>query len=174
MIRQVRLRFLGPQHKAAFLSSAGVADSHLPLVQRTAARFADIDAPYGRAEAIHTFGRDCIRYVRDLGGEEFADSEVILSRGFDDCDGKQRVVIALCTAAERMRPVGLEARAVCVFPFPDVFSHIAVELRWPKSTLHPRATCDGWVRSETILDDCPLGSGVEAARRDRRGRVIFA
>lgn len=173
MIHQVPLRFDGPHAKAAYLWHEAFRDASLPLVRRTAERFARIRDPYQRALAAHRFVRDAIRYVRDLGGEELADSEVILLRGFDDCDGKTRVLVAIITAAERLAPVGLRARPVPVFPEPDVFSHIAAELSWPGSSDHPRAR-DGWVRSETILAGCPLGSGTEAAQRDDAGRVLYA
>lgn len=173
LIKPVLLSWESLNDKAMFLRRESVRDASLPAVRLVAARFARILDPLARAEAIHRFVRDSIRYVRDLGGEEFADCAVILARGFDDCDGKARLVVALTLAAERLCPVGLFARIVPVFPSPDVFAHVAAAFRWTNSATHPRAL-DGWVRSETILADCPLGAGTEAAKRDDAGRILFA
>lgn len=174
MTAAFRLRWPDVRAKARWLTAAAFRDAALPYVAEVARRFAAISTPLARAEAIHAFVRDGLRYVRDLGGEEFADAAVVLRRGWGDCDDKTRVVVALIHAAERLAPVGLTARPVCFFPRPDVFSHIAAELRWPDSRLHPRATAAGWIRCETILAGCPLGAGTEAAQRDACGRVLYA
>lgn len=172
MIRAVRLSFVGPHEKAAFMQRAAVADALHPLVVSVARRFAPFRGEQ-RAQHLHAFVRDGISYVRDNGGEELASAPVVLRRGYDDCDGKSRTLVALATACERLSPADVEARLVPVFPLPHVFSHVTAEFRWPNSWQHPRAR-DGWVRSETILAGCPLGAGTEAAKRGPNGSILYA
>lgn len=126
------------------------------------------------AQLIHNFVRDRIRYVRDpidprtgRREEEFADPGVVLRRGYDDCDGKARLAVALALRA------GLEARIRAVFRVGD-FVHVQAEFRWPGSQRYPHAQRDGWVVSETILAGVPLGSGAEAGLRDAYGGLVYS
>lgn len=126
------------------------------------------------AQSIHNFVRDRIRYVRDpidsrtgRREEQFADAGVVLRRGYDDCDGKARLVVALALVA------GLEARIRAVFRVGD-FVHVQAELRWRGSELYPRAQRGGWVVSETILRGVELGHGAEAMLRDAYGRPVYS
>lgn len=126
------------------------------------------------AWTIHNFVRDCIRYVRDpidprtgRREEQFADPGVVLRRGYDDCDGKARLVVALALVA------GLGARIRAVFRVGD-FVHVQAELRWPGSDRYPNAQPGGWVVSETILLGVPLGNGAEAGLRDAYGGLVYS
>jgi hypothetical protein len=78
--------------------------------------------------------RDRIGYARDRDAagtrrEVFADSVTVLRGRVDDCDGKSRLLVALVRALER--PDLLRARIRPVFPAPDDFRHVQVELAWP-------------------------------------------
>ncbi len=169
-----RVEFKTPYHKARWLAGQARLDSLLVPVQRKAAEFL-VKSAFARVDQIFRYVRDGIRYVRDPGGrEQFADSGVVIARGFDDCDGKARTFAALLHATEHMDPVGVEVQLVPVFPVPDVFSHVAAQVRWPKSKLLKKARQDGWVRAETILAGLPLGSGSEDAARDAQGKIIFS
>ncbi|TXH58029.1 MAG: hypothetical protein E6Q97_03310 [Desulfurellales bacterium] len=168
------MTFKTPYHKANWLAGAARLDALLWPVQNAATRFLEFSA-MERALGIFHFVRDRIKYVRDPGGkEQFADSAVVLKRGFDDCDGKARLFAALIYASEHLDPVGLEVELVPVFPMPDVFSHVTARVRWPKSHLFKGASPDGWLRAETILKDVPLGAGSEKAQRGPDGKIYYS
>ena len=88
-----------------------------------------------------------------------------LRRGWDDCDGSVRALVALARAA------GLEARVrAIVVPelvapnvYEDQLEHFQALLRWPGSTAHPLADPQGWVLGETTLAGVAFGQGAEAA-----------
>lgn len=168
------LSFRTPYQKARWMQGNAVLDSFAAPVRSEAARFAAIKTPLARAEALHAFVRDNIRYMRDPGGiEQLGSASTALARRFGDCDDKARLVVALATAAEKLAPLGMEAALQPIFPRPDWFSHVAAALRWPGSKAHPLADHDGWVRAETILAGVPLGHGSEAALLDGK-RVRYA
>lgn len=130
--------------------------------------------PAALADRIHRYVRDHIRYVRDpidpatgRRREEFADAGVVLRRGYDDCDGKARLVCALALRA------GLQARLRAVFKVGD-FVHVQAELRWPGSNRYPGASRDGWVISETILRGVELGHGAEAGLHNAYGGYVYS
>lgn len=169
-----RVEFATPYHKARWMAGQARLDALLEPIRNKAQEFL-VKSAFARINKIFCFVRDEIRYVRDPGGrEQLADAAVVLRRGMDDCDGKFRLFAALVHATEHLDPVGLEVEAVPVFPFPDEFSHITAQVRWPRSKLMGKADKDGWVRAETILAGLPLGSGSEDAARDALGKIIFS
>jgi len=129
---------------------------------------------------LHRFCRDAIHYRTDKthtwrnGGqtkEEFADPDVILARGYDDCDGKSRTFVAIG------RAMGLECRIVPVFRHlgqDRAFVHVQAECRWPGSEEFPLAEPDGWVLAELILRDCQLGQDPDSVPRDIHGKRILS
>lgn len=166
--------FPTPYHKARWLAGQARLDALLRPVQAKAREFL-VNSAFARVDQVFRFVRDGIRYVRDPGGkEQFADSAVVLQRGFDDCDGKARLFAALLHAAEHLSPVGIEVQMLPVFPMQNVFSHVAAQVRFPKSRLYKAADQDGWIRAETIIKGIPLGAGSESAPRDENGKIIFS
>lgn len=136
------VRFADAAEKAAWLDAAARLDARLPVTREIARR---IVRPFGpaataRTYAIHRYVRDAIRYVSDPGCEEFSDSDLVLRRGFGDCDDKARAFVALCTS------VGLAARIVPVHRGP-AFVHVAAEVK-----LH-----GAWVYAELIIKGAELG-----------------
>lgn len=127
-----------------------------------------------RAAAIHAFVRDSIAYRQDrpprLGvrAEEFEDSETILARGFDDCDGKSRLFVALCRAA------GVEARIRPVFASPRSFVHVQALVRFPGSMHWHGHDAHGWLLAEMILRGADLGDNPDDLPRGAKGERVLA
>jgi len=148
------VRFQSPMDKARWLDENASIDAARPYVRDIAIRIArttDPNDPGALARAIHQFVRNAVHYVHDPSQEEFADTETILRRGADDCDGKARAFVALC------RAVKLTSRIRPVFADGKHFSHVQGEVRWPGSETHPRAQADGWLVSDPILKGSELG-----------------
>lgn len=146
--------------KAEWLAVAAQRDACCPTVRSASARItAGVTNERLRAERLHRWVRDQIAYATDPDGEQLADSETVLARGYDDCDGKSRLFVALCIAA------GLEARIRAVFNERGDFTHVQAQVRWPGSP---------WVLAELILAGVELGQGIEAARFDAAGNVVLA
>lgn len=163
-------RFPGPVEKARWLDSGASLDTRLDPVRQKAhqiasARGNQLDLI---ARDFHHFVRDRIRYVADPGMEEFADSEEILARGFDDCDGKSRLFCALC----RCWSIPCEIRPV--FSSPRDFVHVQCVVRWPGSERHPRAMDGGWLLAELILRWCEIGDNPDEMPRDAAGKRVLA
>jgi len=151
-VRTVTFRTL--EDKARWIDANGSLDARLPGVRTLAARYASSRNPNdheGLARSLHAFVRDAIRYVRDPSAEEISDAETILARGWGDCDDKVRLLRALYASVQ------IPARVRAVFPTPDVFSHVQLEVRWPGSDKAKGATQGGWLPAELIVDDLPLG-----------------
>ncbi len=176
MPRERVLTFRDLATKARWLDAAASVDSLTAPVRVLASRFVRrYPSVETRARAMHRWVRDTIAYANDRPlageiamGEQFASAPEVLAIGADDCDGKSRLLVALARAG------GVEARIRPVFPRPDRFSHVQVELRWPGSETWDRASDDGWVLAETILRDCDLGDDPEAAPRDASGARVLA
>lgn len=157
-----------PEKKSRWLDAAAAADALHPEV-RALARQLETTAgrdPLRFTLAVHGYCRDAIRYRRDPGGrEQFADAPTIIRRGFDDCDGKARLFVALIRAA---KIPGLIARIVPVHDKPtgQRFIHVQAEARFPGSEAHPLADPEGWILAEMTLEGVRLGEGGEAARID--------
>lgn len=117
------------------------------------------------ARALQRWVRDKIAYVHDrptlqgAQGEEFASSQEILRRLYDDCDGKSRVLVALC------RSLGIRARIRPVFPAPNKFTHVQVEIYIPGR---------GWLLAETIVQGAELGDDPRRIIRENGGHVPLA
>jgi transglutaminase-like putative cysteine protease len=163
--------------KARWLDAAASLDAtglKLRGVAHRLQRRAELEHGASRAalaRELHRFARDEIRYVRDRGrgpsGEQFADSETIVARGYDDCDGKSRLFVALC------RVVGLEAHIRAIFPHPGQFRHVQAEVRWPGSQREPLAGPGGWLLAELILKGCELGQSPDDVPRGPRGERVL-
>lgn len=171
------------EEKAKWLDAAASLDSLRRGVRDVAARFVrTTSTPAARTKALHRFVRDGIHYETDYRvaakspGEEFADSETILRRGYDDCDGKSRLFVALLRAAEALRPLGTESRIRPVFrPHVYAFVHVQVEVRWPGSSSLPYATHpDGWILAEMILKGAELGQDPDDVPRGPNGERQLA
>lgn len=156
-LRVVRWKTL--EEKAKWLDGAASLDATERFVRDFAQRrFLMWPTAEGRARAIQHYVRDELAYVHDFRGtimqpgEEFADSEDIIKRGYDDCDGKSRAFVALC------RVLGIDARIRPIFKeHPHRFVHVQAEVRWPGSSSDPRSGPGGWLLAECILQNVEIG-----------------
>jgi hypothetical protein len=130
---------------------------------------------------MHRFVRDKIHYEKDFQvsrgarGEEFADSETTVRRGYGDCDDKARLFVALMRAAEITKPMGTQARIRAVFrKHPLDFVHVQAEVRFPGSKRTRTADDDGWILAELILKGCELGQNPDEMPRGPKGERILA
>ncbi len=171
-MKERTISFSSLEEKARWLDAAASLDANLKIVRDLAQRYAGAVNPNEHerlARGLHQFVRDGVRYVHDPGHEEFADSGVILRRGFDDCDGKARLFVALC------RVVGLEARIRPVFrAHPNRFVHVQAEVRWPGSQSVKGAAADGWILAELILKGCELGQDPDTVALGPDGRRVLS
>ena len=175
------LEFKSLEQKARWLDAAASLDSLRRGVQDVARRFLEIPDAEARTRAIHRWVRDHIHYEQDyrvsqgMAGEEFADTETVLERGYDDCDGKSRAFVALVRAAEMLRPLGVQARIRDVFMrHPFSFVHVQVEVKWPRSELAERAGPGGWLLAEMILKNAEIGDDPDQVPRGPHGERLLA
>jgi hypothetical protein len=175
------LSFKSHEDKSRWLDAAAGLDSLRGGVQRVSRRFIHYRDPESRTRAIHRWVRDAIKYEHDFRtstgerGEEFADTETAIQRGYEDCDGKARVMVALVRAAEMIRPMGVQARIRPVFlRHPLAFVHVQVEVRWPGSELFEESQEGGWILAEVILKGCELGQDPDTCPRGPRGERLIA
>jgi transglutaminase-like putative cysteine protease len=163
--------FKSLEDKARWLDAAARLDAHHPEIRELAIRYQKAygaNNPRAVATAIHAFCRDAIAYCYGPSGQEFADSWTILNRpggACDNCAGKSRVFVALCTAIE------IQARILPNFKSPDEFNHVQAQVRWPGSDKEPLAEAGGWLRAELIVRGVPLGQGPQAGQRDASGKL---
>lgn len=162
------------KEKADWLDAAASLDTSLLYCRKFAQRFANIADPERRAREIQRWVRDNIHYSEDyriieqLPGEEFADSEAILRRGYDDCDGKSRLFVCLA------RICGLDTRIRPVFSrHPLDFVHVQCEVRWPRSEFLSYAEPGGWCLVELILKNCGIGQNPDDMPRDAQGKRMI-
>jgi hypothetical protein len=106
--------FATKEQKAAFMSEQAIRDAQRPEVQHWAGVFRGLPITE-RAPAILRFAQS-LEYVRDPGEEWLEAADVTLSRGWGDCDAKERIFVALCVAS------GIPAVGVPVFRG-DQFPH---------------------------------------------------
>jgi len=160
--------FRGPDEKAAWLDAMATMDARLPITRELARRFAaapchDPNDLGAVARDFHRFVRDSIRYVRDPAGEEFSDSDVILTRGYGDCDDKARLFVALS------RSIGVAARTRPCFIGED-FVHVQAEVllnqHGQTGACCMREGCR-WCTAELIVRGVELGE-----LPPRRGRSL--
>lgn len=103
------------------------------------------------ANEIHRFVRDGIRYQRDPAlKEEFESAGTVLRRGWDDCDGKSRLAVALALA------LGIEAEINPMWR-DGYLTHVQWRVRWPMSQRAKGAQADGWVVGELTVKGAELG-----------------
>lgn len=170
------VRWKSLEEKARWLDGEASLDATLRFVREFAlAHFGRLPGPEAQAHAIQHYVRDGIKYVRDFRatmlqpGEEFADTEDILQRGYDDCDGKSRAFVALC------RTLGIQARIRPLFKeHPHRFVHVQAEVRWPGSRRFPTADDQGWLLAECILQDVEIGGDPMKGPRGTDGRHLIA
>lgn len=167
--------------KAKWLDAAAALDALRGHVMGIASRFTQIPDAEARTRAIHRWVRDRIRYVHDwrvstgAPGEEFADAESVVRRGFGDCDDKARLFVSLVRAAEMLRPLGVEVRVRPVFVRdPWAFVHVQAEVRWHRSDLADGAMPGGWLLAELILRDCEIGQDPDSVPRGPHGERQIA
>lgn len=171
MFQRVRHLFTSAHDKAVFLADAAADDATSSRVRGTARAICRTAAgDMACIEALFHYVRDCIHYADDPGDlEQFASSDVILDRQWDDCDGKARLFVALC------RSLGIEARIRAVED-PQAeqdgdsdFYHVQAEVRAPGTERRPDAQRGGWLIAEFTLAHVELGEGSEA--RVQKGYV---
>lgn len=125
------------------------SDAVDPIVVNLAARLARPHKPddwKGIAEEVHHFVRDGIRFQRDPDRrEEFASSAVVIQRGWDDCDGKAKLAVAL------LRALGMDADVWPIWNDEGELAHVQYIVRWPGSVRYPGHR-NGWVTGEPNLD----------------------
>lgn len=153
-----RVAVSGDREKLAFMRAnidAGATDPQLVELASTLARPFRADDWRGRAQVLHRFVRDGIRYQRDPNRrEQIADPLVTLRRGYDDCDGKVALFVSLA------RALGLDADIWPVWrPGSEGTSdpeleHVQSAVRWPRSAQGATLTHDG----ADVLD-APPGRG---------------
>lgn len=167
------------QEKAAWLDGASSLDSLRSGIQNVASHFGGNAEQ--RTRAIQRWVRDNVRYVFDYRtsvssrGEEFADSETVLDRGYGDCDDKSRLFVALVRAAELRRPLRAMAAIRPVFKkHPIEFVHVQAEVIWPGSQLVPNSFRGGWLLVELILKGCEIGQNPDDCPRGADGRRLIA
>lgn len=153
------LEFKSSDDKARWLDAEATLDASSPRLQRFATLIAarSVNAPV----TFFSLARDGIRYLpdRDPQGqraEELRDSLSILRRGYDDCDGKVRLFVALC------RAIGVRARVVPVYNG-DRFVHVQAEVAgvpgWQPTE------DDGWTRVELTVAGWAPGMELAGFRR---------
>lgn len=167
--------------KASWLDGASSLDALRGSTMQAVKRFTGIDDAEERTRAIQRWVRDNIRYVYDFRvtqgqrGEEFADTPTAIRRGYGDCDDKSRIFVALVRAAERAKPLGVQARIRPVFKrHPVEFVHVQAEARWWGSEIHPRAMPGGWLLCELILKGCEIGQDPDELPRNASGQRVIA
>jgi hypothetical protein len=168
------------EEKAQWLDGAASLDALRAGLQRLSQAFGERTADR-RTRQIHRWVRDQIRYINDFRvstnerGEEFADPESLIVRGYGDCDDKARCFVALVRAAEITRPMGARARIRPVFRrHPYEFVHVQAEVRWPHSEFHQKAMPGGWLLAELILYGCEIGQDPDEMPRDIHGQRRIA
>lgn len=169
------LSFPSEKAKAQWLEAQTLTDWQEPVVKRLAAQLywesirlcgqrssADFDLTLART--IHNWVRDNIRYVKDVRsdgtrGEQFASPTIVIGRGYDDCDGKSRAVVALVKACRNYFASPLDARLLCSFSG-GTFVHVQSEI----------LVNGEWLLSDAIVAGFELGDTVDQ-HRDAAGIV---
>lgn len=152
-----RVVHIAPQPKALAKFNALQALAHRdaidPAIVAFASRLAAPHAPddwHSIAREIFAFVRDGIRYQHDPDRrEELAPARVVLGRGWDDCDGKARLAVAL------MRSVGLDAQLVPLFRRGQL-AHVSIRVRFPGSE-RIAGSVAGWIPGELTVRGVGLG-----------------
>lgn len=143
-------------HKWKLLQEVCITDSKNPKIVRMSKLLWELS----QSEPIRFFklalavARDGITYESDIkqfGHEDIAgvtrapnpdDAIDSYTRGYDDCDAKARLFVALCLAA------GFNARLWPLWKH-GALKHVAAEVQFPGS--------ERWIHAETILSRARLG-----------------
>ncbi|SRR6266545_2762709 len=157
--------------KLAKLRRQASADARDPEIVRFASALA---RPYraddwlGISRTVYRWVRDGIRYQHDPDlQEEFAPSSEILSRGWDDCDGKAKLCVAL------LRALGLDAEVHPVWRGPYL-AHVQVRVRFPGSE-SIRGHVKGWLIGDLTIANAELGQSPFAiASNAQTGKLPLA
>jgi Transglutaminase-like superfamily len=184
--------------KANWLDGAASLDALRRGITNVAGRFCSMPSGESRTRAIQRWVRDNVRYVHDYRvsqqarGEEFADAESVIERGYGDCDDKARLFVALVRAAEALVPLNTGARIRPVFhrtggpqtaprvpptgigSWPYEFVHVQAESRWWGSANNPAALPGGWLLTELILAYCEIGQNPDELPRGPNGQRLIA
>lgn len=147
----------------AFAAAIGGAKSPPDETVRRLLRYCQIKIAYAgdtrrKREAVEKYGED-------PGVEELADPMKIVKRGYDDCDGKARCLVAF------LRARGLHARIRPVFMKIGGFTHVQAEVRYPGSEKHPLAQDDGWLCLEPTAREALVGEDPLDVKR-RTGQLL--
>lgn len=167
------LQFVTELDKCFYLNErAHSHDQASALVQEKARAFLNYGSALSALSALHRFVRDYVKYRHDPGGrEEFADAHTVLSRRFDDCDGKASTVVALAVALGKLRPEWhIEARTVPHWRL-NHFAHVSAEMRYLGSDAHGRADKNGWLCSDPIVGGLEFGMTPEDGRDPKTGHI---
>jgi hypothetical protein len=133
--------------KAAYMTEQAIGDADLPEVQRWATVFRALPLTQ-RVPAILRFSQ-MLEYVRDPSEEWLEDAEVTLLRGYGDCDAKERVFVALCTAC------GIPAVGVPVFRG-ESFPHVMAAAFAPVAVA-PNRFAWRWMSVDPTIQNSALG-----------------
>ena len=140
--------------KWALLQEVVISDSKNPKLQRMAELLWELsqNKPLRFLKLALATARDGITYESDIkqfGHEDIAgitrapepdDAIDAYTRGFDDCDAKARLFVALCLAG------GFKARLWPLWKH-GVLQHVAAEVEYERA----------WIHAETILARAQLG-----------------
>lgn len=134
------------------LERQAAADAIDPVIVQFASRLARPFSPddwLAIAREIFRWVRDGIRYQHDPDRrEEFAPAMEVLQRGWDDCDGKVKLAVAL------MRALGMDAEVVPVFAGGEL-GHVQMRVRFPGSR-RVAGNVDGWIYGEMTIRGAEL------------------
>lgn len=138
--------------KLGVLRDGAYDDAIDPVIVEFASRLAAPFAPddyLAITREIFRFVRDGIRYQRDPGlREEFATAAQVLRRGWDDCDGKVRLAVAL------LRSLGIEADVNPKWSN-GYLSHVQLRVKFPGSQRVP-GNVGGWIVGELTIRGAEL------------------
>lgn len=173
--------FANDIEKAGFLDAEASLDARHPALEALARSIVGPWRDYRTAaDLLFRWVRDRIAYrpdrpwaLRDASGitrhgvEEFADSMTIVRRQYDDCDGKERLFVALVRSLDMpdfkaaIRPVFIGGQ----------FKHVQAAVNFPGSRAcdFRHVDADGWVPAEVILKRAALGELPEDVPREADG-----
>jgi Transglutaminase-like superfamily len=155
--------FRDGQQKADWLDASASLDAATVWVRRLAQSIAGgARSREEIAARLLAWVRDRIGYLPDPGHkEEFADPKTVAISGYDDCDGKARLYVALIRS---LRDPRLRARIRPIVNADGEFYHVQAEVRWDRKP---------WCLAETIVAGVGLGGDPDLAR-ESSGRIPMA
>lgn len=170
-LRRAQLVFQNDAHKLAFMRETARGSARAPDIVELASRLVHALRPddwIDQVRMIHRWVRDGVRYQHDPDHhEQLADASAVAHKGFDDCDGKAVLFVALC------RAVGIDAEVLPLWQG-VVLRHVQGGTRFPG---HERCGVhrDGWLLSELTVRDCEPGQDpFTIARNPETGRLPLA